>query len=47
LNKSNAGLKNITCFGVKMSNQTLKYNPITKLQWKNLFFNHTLDSSGD
>ena len=42
-----AGLKNITCFGVNMSNQTLKDNPITKFQWKNLFFNYTLDSEGD
>jgi hypothetical protein len=39
-----AGLKNITCFGVKISNQTLKDNQISELQWKNLFFNPTLDS---
>jgi hypothetical protein len=40
-------LKNITCFGVKISNQILKDNKIFRIGWKKLFFNPHLDSSGE
>jgi hypothetical protein len=46
-NKVTAGLKNITCFGVKISNQILKDNKIFGMGWKKLFFNPHLDSSGE
>src|ERR687885_683865 len=43
-NKSIIGLKNITCFGVRISNQIFKDSYGSILSWKKLFFNQDLHS---